>query len=80
MEPQIGEMMATRATASRSARTVGAGAPLEGLTRGVVGMHAGGVLIAPGKITDFCPLYRRRRTMPRRCRSSTRTTSRAVGP
>ena len=22
-----------------------------------VGMHAGGVLIAPGKITDFCPLY-----------------------
>jgi DNA polymerase-3 subunit alpha len=20
-------------------------------------MHAGGVLIAPGKITDFCPLY-----------------------
>ncbi|MDY0055425.1 MAG: DNA polymerase III subunit alpha [Methyloversatilis sp.] len=30
--------------------------PLEGLTRGV-GMHAGGVLIAPGKLTDFCPLY-----------------------
>src|SRR5574343_901839 len=29
---------------------------LEGLTRGI-GMHAGGVLIAPGKITDFCPLY-----------------------
>ncbi len=29
---------------------------LEGLTRNV-GMHAGGVLIAPGKITDFCPLY-----------------------
>jgi DNA polymerase-3 subunit alpha len=22
-----------------------------------VGMHAGGVLIAPGRITDFCPLY-----------------------
>jgi DNA polymerase III alpha subunit len=22
-----------------------------------VGMHAGGVLIAPGKLTDFCPLY-----------------------
>jgi DNA polymerase-3 subunit alpha len=21
-------------------------------------MHAGGVLIAPGKITDFCPIYR----------------------
>jgi DNA polymerase-3 subunit alpha len=30
---------------------------LEGLTRNV-GMHAGGVLIAPGKLTDFCPLYR----------------------
>ncbi len=29
---------------------------LEGMTRNV-GMHAGGVLIAPGKITDFCPLY-----------------------
>lgn len=29
---------------------------LEGLTRNV-GMHAGGVLIAPGKITDFCPIY-----------------------
>ncbi|KXK44805.1 DNA polymerase III subunit alpha [Nitrosomonas europaea] len=29
---------------------------LEGLTRNV-GMHAGGVLIAPGKITDFCPVY-----------------------
>ncbi|WP_090372649.1 DNA polymerase III subunit alpha [Nitrosospira sp. Nl5] len=29
---------------------------LEGLTRNV-GMHAGGVLIASGKITDFCPVY-----------------------
>ncbi|WP_148715147.1 DNA polymerase III subunit alpha [Chitinolyticbacter meiyuanensis] len=29
---------------------------LEGLTRNI-GMHAGGVLIAPGKITDFCPVY-----------------------
>ncbi|MCG9013400.1 DNA polymerase III subunit alpha, partial [Laribacter hongkongensis] len=29
---------------------------LEGLTRNI-GMHAGGVLIAPGKITDFCPMY-----------------------
>jgi len=29
---------------------------LEGLTRNV-GMHAGGVLIAPGKLTDFCALY-----------------------
>jgi len=30
--------------------------PLEGLVRNV-GMHAGGVLIAPGRLTDFCPLY-----------------------
>src|SRR5213079_2397680 len=29
---------------------------LEGLPRNV-GMHAGGVLIAPGRLTDFCPLY-----------------------
>ncbi|MBL0245342.1 MAG: DNA polymerase III subunit alpha [Rhodoferax sp.] len=29
---------------------------LEGMTRNI-GMHAGGVLIAPGKLTDFCPLY-----------------------
>ncbi|MDD4913265.1 MAG: DNA polymerase III subunit alpha [Sideroxydans sp.] len=32
------------------------GIRLEDLTRNV-GMHAGGVLIAPGKLTDFCPLY-----------------------
>ncbi|TDR81943.1 DNA polymerase III subunit alpha [Paludibacterium purpuratum] len=29
---------------------------LEGLTRNI-GMHAGGVLIAPGRLTDFCPLF-----------------------
>ncbi|SMC21921.1 DNA polymerase-3 subunit alpha [Andreprevotia lacus DSM 23236] len=29
---------------------------LEGMTRNI-GMHAGGVLIAPGQITDFCPVY-----------------------
>ena len=29
---------------------------LEGLTRNI-GMHAGGLVIAPGKLTDFCPLY-----------------------
>jgi len=29
---------------------------VEGLTRNV-GMHAGGVLIAPGKLTEFSPLY-----------------------
>ncbi|MEQ1813927.1 MAG: DNA polymerase III subunit alpha, partial [Candidatus Nitrotoga sp.] len=32
------------------------GERLEDLIRNV-GMHAGGVLIAPGKLTDFCPLY-----------------------
>ncbi|HQU06319.1 MAG TPA: DNA polymerase III subunit alpha [Ferrovaceae bacterium] len=32
------------------------GGILEGITRNV-GMHAGGVLIAPGKLTDFTPLY-----------------------
>ncbi|NCX22548.1 MAG: DNA polymerase III subunit alpha, partial [Betaproteobacteria bacterium] len=31
--------------------------PLEDIIRNV-GMHAGGVLIAPGQLTDFCPLYR----------------------
>jgi DNA polymerase-3 subunit alpha len=30
---------------------------LEGLTRNA-GIHAGGVLIAPGRIEDFCPLFR----------------------
>jgi DNA polymerase III subunit alpha len=29
---------------------------VEGLVRNI-GMHAGGVLIAPGRITDYCPLY-----------------------
>ncbi|MGC1728312.1 MAG: DNA polymerase III subunit alpha, partial [Steroidobacteraceae bacterium] len=29
---------------------------LEGLTRNA-GMHAGGVVIAPSELTDFCPLY-----------------------
>jgi DNA polymerase-3 subunit alpha len=32
------------------------GEKLEGLVRNV-GMHAGGVLIAPGQLTDYCPLY-----------------------
>jgi DNA polymerase-3 subunit alpha len=32
------------------------GEKLEGVVRNV-GMHAGGVLIAPGRLTDFCPLY-----------------------
>ncbi|HET7672862.1 MAG TPA: DNA polymerase III subunit alpha [Burkholderiales bacterium] len=32
------------------------GEKLEGVVRNV-GMHAGGVLIAPGRLTEFCPLY-----------------------
>src|SRR5438067_2856345 len=32
------------------------GEQLEGLVRNV-GMHAGGVLIAPGQLTEYCPLY-----------------------
>src|SRR6185437_7398464 len=42
-EEEVGELM----TLARA---------LEGLTRNV-GMHAGGVIIAPGKLTDFTPLY-----------------------
>jgi DNA polymerase III subunit alpha len=47
-------------TANGAAELWRSAEPLEGLTRNV-GMHAGGVLIAPGKLTDFCPLYHRRR-------------------
>jgi DNA polymerase-3 subunit alpha len=42
-EPEVAELLAL---ATR----------VEGIVRNV-GMHAGGVLIAPGRITDFCPLY-----------------------
>jgi DNA polymerase-3 subunit alpha len=53
MEPQLKE----REKAEEEVRELLALAGrLEGLTRNV-GMHAGGVLIAPGKLTDFCPLY-----------------------
>ena len=40
-------------------------ARVEGMTRNI-GMHAGGVLIAPGKLTDFCPLYHAAGQRPRR--------------
>ena len=36
---------------------------LEGITRGT-GKHAGGVVIAPTKITDFAPLYERVKALP----------------
>ncbi|THF63577.1 DNA polymerase III subunit alpha [Pseudothauera nasutitermitis] len=56
MEPQIAEMMADGNDGESVQELWSLAEPLEGLTRGV-GMHAGGVLIAPGKLTDFCPLY-----------------------
>ncbi|MRR52004.1 MAG: DNA polymerase III subunit alpha, partial [Rhodocyclaceae bacterium] len=53
MEPQIGE----RIEQEEGLRMLWELAlKLEGLTRNV-GMHAGGVLIAPNRLTDFCPLY-----------------------
>lgn len=56
MEPQIGEMMKDGNDGEAIQTLWGLAQPLEGLSRNV-GMHAGGVLIAPGKLTDFCPLY-----------------------
>jgi len=56
MEPQIAEMMQDGNDGEAVQTLWELAQPLEGLTRGV-GMHAGGVLIAPGKLTDFCPLY-----------------------
>ncbi|MCB1916051.1 MAG: DNA polymerase III subunit alpha, partial [Rhodocyclaceae bacterium] len=55
-EPQISEMMNDPGDGESVTELWELALPLEGLTRGV-GMHAGGVLIAPGKLTDFCPLY-----------------------
>ncbi len=53
MEPQLAE----RISHDDEVRTlIEMAQQLEGLTRNI-GMHAGGVLIAPGKLTDFCPLY-----------------------
>src|SRR5436190_3076443 len=42
-EDEVGELLAL-------------GEKLEGLVRNV-GMHAGGVLIAPGRLVEYCPLY-----------------------
>ncbi|MGC3961879.1 MAG: DNA polymerase III subunit alpha [Rhodocyclaceae bacterium] len=55
-EPAINEMMADEGDGESIQELWELALPLEGLTRNI-GMHAGGVLIAPGKITDFCPLY-----------------------
>ncbi|MDO9599949.1 MAG: DNA polymerase III subunit alpha [Azoarcus sp.] len=56
MEPQIGDMMKDGNDGESVQKLWSLALPLEGLSRNV-GMHAGGVLIAPGKLTDFCPLY-----------------------
>jgi DNA polymerase-3 subunit alpha len=53
MEPQLKEREKNE---EEVAELLALADKLEGLTRNV-GMHAGGVLIAPGKLTDFCPLY-----------------------
>ncbi|MEQ1590787.1 MAG: DNA polymerase III subunit alpha [Thiobacillaceae bacterium] len=53
-EPQIDERAAAE---EELAELLPLAERLEGISRNV-GMHAGGVLIAPGKLTDFCPLYR----------------------
>jgi DNA polymerase-3 subunit alpha len=69
VEPQIGEVIESEG----ANELIELAMKLEDLTRGI-GMHAGGVLIAPGKLTDFCPLYIASADGARRCRSSTRTT------
>ena len=52
-EPQLKQLVAENEEVGELMRLARA---LEGLTRNV-GMHAGGVLIVPGKLTDFTPLY-----------------------
>jgi len=52
-EPQL---EAREALDEETAQLLALAEQLEGTIRNV-GMHAGGVLIAPGKLTDFCPLY-----------------------
>jgi DNA polymerase-3 subunit alpha len=53
MEPQLKQLMDDQEEVAELMKLAQA---LEGLARNV-GMHAGGVLIAPGKLTDFTPLY-----------------------
>ncbi|HUP97307.1 MAG TPA: DNA polymerase III subunit alpha [Usitatibacter sp.] len=52
-EPQLKQLMNGE---EEVAELMALALSLEGLARNV-GMHAGGVLIAPGKLTDFTPLY-----------------------
>jgi DNA polymerase-3 subunit alpha len=53
MEPRL---RAREETEEETRELLALAGQLEGLSRNV-GMHAGGVLIAPGKLSDFCPLY-----------------------
>jgi len=53
VEPQLKQLMKEQ---EEVAELMALAQSLEGLARNV-GMHAGGVLIAPGKLTDFAPLY-----------------------
>jgi DNA polymerase-3 subunit alpha len=55
-EPALKEMMADERDGESVRELFDLAGRLEDLTRNV-GMHAGGVLIAPGRITDFCPIY-----------------------
>jgi DNA polymerase-3 subunit alpha len=52
-EPMLAERLANEADVKS---LLDLAQQVEGIARNV-GMHAGGVLIAPGKLTDFCPLY-----------------------
>ncbi len=53
LEPQLNERASRE---EEVAELLALAEKLEGITRNV-GMHAGGVLIAPGRLTDFTPLY-----------------------
>ncbi|MDE3010470.1 MAG: DNA polymerase III subunit alpha [Pseudomonadota bacterium] len=53
LEPQLNERAGKE---EEVAELLALAEKLEGITRNV-GMHAGGVLIAPGRLTDFTPLY-----------------------
>ncbi|MCK9200756.1 MAG: DNA polymerase III subunit alpha [Gallionella sp.] len=53
MEPEIGTIIAEEEGVDELMELAES---LEDMTRNV-GMHAGGVVIAPGKLSDFCPLY-----------------------
>ncbi|MBS1191339.1 MAG: polymerase subunit alpha [Rhodocyclaceae bacterium] len=55
-EPALKEMMEDDQDGESIRELFDLAGKLEDLTRNV-GMHAGGVLIAPGRITDFCPIY-----------------------